>query len=92
MLRWLVGHCADQLRGNVKICLTLMVLSRLDRMVRACMAQKDFLLLAWNPEALLKLFYLALQNISQKWAMPIRAWEAALNRFSIQFDDRMPER
>ncbi len=25
------------------------------------------------------LFYLALQNISQKWTMPIRDWKAALN-------------
>jgi putative transposase len=40
----------------------------------------------------LKLFYLALQNISQKWTMPIRDWKAALNRFIIQFDDRMPQR
>ena len=42
-----------------------------------------------NDEALLKLFYLALNNISQKWTMPIRDWKAALNRFSIQFEDRM---
>ncbi|MFA5242722.1 MAG: IS256 family transposase, partial [Sulfuricella sp.] len=45
-----------------------------------------------SDEALLKLFYLALQNISQKWTMPIRDWKAALNRFTIQFDDRMPQR
>ena len=41
-------------------------------------------------EAVFKLFYLALNNISQKWTMPIRDWKAALNRFTIQFDDRMP--
>ncbi len=40
-------------------------------------------------EALLKLFYLALRNISQKWTMPIRDWKAALNRFTIQFEERM---
>ncbi|WP_189799663.1 transposase, partial [Sulfuricella sp. T08] len=45
-----------------------------------------------SDESLLKLFYLALQNISQKWTMPIRDWKAALNRFTIQFDDRMPQR
>jgi len=45
-----------------------------------------------SDEALLKLFYLALQNISQKWTMPIRDWKAALIRFTIQFDDRMPQR
>jgi len=43
-----------------------------------------------SDEALFKLFYLALNNISKKWTMPIRDWKAALNRFSIQFDDRMP--
>jgi putative transposase len=41
-------------------------------------------------EAGLKLLYLALQNISRKWTMPIKAWKAALNRFAILFEDRMP--
>lgn len=45
-----------------------------------------------SDEALLKLFYLALRNISRKWTMPIRDWKAALNRFTIQFEDRMPQR
>ena len=44
-----------------------------------------------SDEALLKLFYLALRNISQKWTMPIRDWKAALNRFTIQFEERMPQ-
>ncbi|MGZ8913826.1 MAG: IS256 family transposase [Methylobacter sp.] len=43
-----------------------------------------------SEEALSKLFYLALMNISKKWTMPLHDWKAALNRFSIQFDDRMP--
>ena len=34
-------------------------------------------------EALTKLFYLALRNISQKWTMPIRDWKAVLTRFTI---------
>ncbi len=42
-----------------------------------------------SDEALTKLFYLALRNISQKWAMPIRDWKAALTRFAIQFGDRI---
>jgi putative transposase len=42
--------------------------------------------------AVLKLFYLALKNISQIWTMPISDWKAALNRFTIQFEDRMIER
>lgn len=44
-----------------------------------------------SDEALLKLFYLALNNIRKKWTMPIRDWKAALNRFTIQFEDRMPQ-
>lgn len=42
-----------------------------------------------SDEALTKLFYLALKNISQKWTMPIRDWKAALTRFTIQFGDRI---
>jgi putative transposase len=45
-----------------------------------------------SDEAVLKLFYLALMNISQKWTMPLQNWKAALNRFSIMFDERMPIR
>ena len=44
-----------------------------------------------SDDALLKLFYLALNNISQKWTMPIRDWKAALTRFTIQFEDRMTQ-
>lgn len=40
-------------------------------------------------EAVTKLFYLALRNISKKWTMPIRDWKAALNRFTIQFEERI---
>ncbi|TXH44948.1 MAG: IS256 family transposase [Burkholderiaceae bacterium] len=42
-----------------------------------------------SDEALLKLFYLALRNISKKWTVPIRDWKAALTRFTIQFGDRI---
>jgi putative transposase len=45
-----------------------------------------------NDEAVLKLFYLALANISKKWSMPLQNWKAALNRFTILFEDRMPDR
>jgi putative transposase len=41
-------------------------------------------------EAAVKLLYLALQNITRKWTMPIKDWRAALNRFAIIFEDRMP--
>lgn len=41
-------------------------------------------------EAAVKLLYLALQNITKRWTMPIKDWRAALNRFAIIFEDRMP--
>jgi putative transposase len=44
-----------------------------------------------SDEALMKLLYLALRNISKKWTMPIRDWKAALNRFTIQFEERLPQ-
>ena len=44
-----------------------------------------------SDEALTKLFYLAIRNIAKKWTMPIRDWKAALNRFTIQFEERMPQ-
>jgi len=40
-------------------------------------------------EAATKLLYLALNNISRRWTMPIHDWKAALNRFTVQFEDRM---
>ena len=43
-----------------------------------------------NDQAMLKLLYLALNNIAKKWTLPIRDWKAALNQFSILFGDRMP--
>jgi putative transposase len=41
-------------------------------------------------EAALKLIYLALQNLSQKWTMPVKDWRAALNQFAILYDGRLP--
>ena len=42
-------------------------------------------------ESLLKLYYLALERMAKKWTMPITNWRAALNRFVIEFGDRMPK-
>lgn len=44
-----------------------------------------------NDEAVVKLFYLALINIAKKWSMPLKDWKPALNRFTIQFNERMPQ-
>ena len=43
-------------------------------------------------EALMKVLYLAIQQVSKKWTMPIRDWKQALNRFAIMYPDRFPEK
>ena len=43
-----------------------------------------------NDEAMFKLLYQALTNISKKWTMPIKDWKSALNQFSIMFEERLP--
>ena len=36
-----------------------------------------------------KVIYLAIQEASKRWTMPIRNWKPALNRFMIEFEDRL---
>lgn len=43
-----------------------------------------------SDEAALKLLYLALRNVTARLTMPVKDWRAALNRFAIVFEDRMP--
>lgn len=38
-----------------------------------------------------KVVYLAIQSASKKWTMPIRNWKLALNRFMIEFEDRLTD-
>lgn len=38
-----------------------------------------------------KVVYLAILDASKKWTMPIRNWKAALNRFMIEFEDRLAD-
>lgn len=43
-----------------------------------------------NDASILKIFYLALANISKKWTMPIRTWKTALSQFAVRFEGRFP--
>lgn len=38
-----------------------------------------------------KVIYLAIIDASKKWTMPIRNWKMALNRFMIEFEDRLSD-
>src|SRR5271156_5435947 len=44
-----------------------------------------------SPEAALKLLFLALEHIAKKWTMPVQNWKAALQRFAILLEDRVPQ-
>ena len=43
-----------------------------------------------NRDSALKLIYMAINEASKKWTMPIPHWKAALNHFAILFEGRMP--
>lgn len=42
-----------------------------------------------SDEAVFKLLFLAIDRISKKWTMPIHNWKPAMNRFMIEFTDRL---
>jgi transposase-like protein len=42
-------------------------------------------------DSALKVVYLAVNQASKKWTMPIQNWKMALNRFSIEFGDRITQ-
>lgn len=41
-------------------------------------------------DSVMKVMYLAAQNISKKWTMPVRNWGVAMGWFSIEFEGRVP--
>jgi putative transposase len=43
-----------------------------------------------SDEAVFKILYLALKNISKRWTMPIQNWSEAMNQFAILFENRLP--
>ena len=44
-----------------------------------------------SDDAAKKVIYLAVTEASKKWTMPIRNWRSALNRFTIEFEDRLAD-
>ncbi|HMZ57122.1 MAG: IS256 family transposase [Pirellulales bacterium] len=43
-----------------------------------------------NRDSAIKMIYMAINEASKKWTMPIRNWKLALNHFAIMFEGRMP--
>ena len=44
-----------------------------------------------SDEAVYTVVYLAMQNLAQKWTMPLQDWKRALNRFALAFEERFPQ-
>lgn len=42
-------------------------------------------------DSAIKVVYLAINDASKKWTMPIRNWRTALNRFMIEFEGRLTD-
>jgi len=44
-----------------------------------------------SEDSAIKHVYVAIEEASKKWTMPISNWKPALNHFAIMFEDRMPK-
>lgn len=44
-----------------------------------------------NDQSSMKVVYLAIQETSKKWTMPVRNSKSALNRFMLLFEDRLTD-
>lgn len=41
-------------------------------------------------ESLVKMIYLAIQDVSKKWTMPLREWKTIVSYLSVAYGDRLP--
>ena len=44
-----------------------------------------------SDQSAMKVIYLAIENASKKWSMPLRDWKPAINQFMIIYQERMPD-
>jgi putative transposase len=71
-----------------KVIYTTNAIESLNSVIRKAIKKRK---LFPTDEAAKKVIYLAIQNASKKWTMPIRNWKPALNRFMIEFEDRLAD-
>lgn len=69
-----------------KVIYTTNAIESLNSVLRKATKQRK---LFPTDESALKVAYLAIQQASKKWTMPIQNWKLALNRFIIEFGDRL---
>jgi transposase-like protein len=69
-----------------KVIYTTNAIESLNSVIRKATKQRK---LFPTDESALKVAFLAIHQASKKWSMPIRNWKPALNRFIIDFGDRL---
>ncbi|MGL5129262.1 MAG: IS256 family transposase [Aeromonas popoffii] len=69
-----------------KVIYTTNAIESLNSVLRKATKQRK---LFPTDDSALKVAYLAIQQASKKWTMPIQNWKLALNRFIIEFGDRL---
>jgi len=75
----------DEIR---KAIYTTNAIESLNSVIRAATKRRK---LFPTDESAIKVIYLAINDASRKWTMPIRNWRTALNRFMIEFEDRLTD-
>jgi len=71
-----------------KAIYTTNAIESLNRVIRKAIKKRK---LFPTDDSARKVIYLAIIDASKKWTMPIRNWRAAMNRFMIEFEDRLKD-
>ena len=71
-----------------KVIYTTNAIESLNSVIRKATKQRKIFP---TDDSAMKVVYLAMQAASKKWTMPIRNWKPALNRFMIEFGDRLAD-
>lgn len=71
-----------------KVIYTTNAIESLNRAIRKAIKKRK---LFPADDSAKKVIYLATQNASKKWAIPIGDWKPALNQFMIEFEDRLTD-
>ncbi len=75
----------DEIR---KVIYTTKAIESLNSVIRKAINNRKLLP---NNQSAMKVVFLAIEAASKRWTMPIRHWNAAMNRFMIDFPDRIPD-
>jgi len=78
--------CAQISRGIRKAIYTTNAIESLNSVIRKAIKKRK---LFPTDDSAKKVIFLAILEASKNWTMPIKNWKAALNRFMVEFEDRL---